>query len=80
MIVVAEIRGVYSSPVLHTHSARPFGNAISMLIDAQVHLNDYHESTRRPTVENVKLLFEQMAAHKVDHAVVLTSYKAEHHR
>lgn len=50
-----------------------------MLIDCHVHLNNYYteggESPPRPTKENVALLFETMAAHGVDHAVVLTSYK-----
>lgn len=48
-----------------------------MLIDAHVHLNNYHESTRRPTRENVEDLFAKMAQHGVDHAVVLTSYKVD---
>jgi len=48
-----------------------------MLIDCHVHLNNYYtEEGRhpRPTHENVDLLFEEMEAHGVDHAVVLTSY------
>jgi predicted TIM-barrel fold metal-dependent hydrolase len=48
-----------------------------MLIDCHVHLNNYHENERRPTVENVRALFEKMADHEVDHAVVLTSYKVD---
>jgi len=48
-----------------------------MLIDCHVHLNNYHESTRRPTRENVDDLFAKMAEHGVDHAVVLTSYKVD---
>lgn len=47
------------------------------LIDAHVHLNNYHESTRRPTVQNVQELFTQMERCGIDHAVVLTSYKAD---
>lgn len=47
------------------------------LIDAHVHLNNYHESTRRPTKENVHTLFEQMAEVGIDHAVVITSYKVD---
>ena len=47
------------------------------LIDAHVHLNNYHEATRRPTVENVRELFAMMAQHAVDHAVVITSYKVD---
>jgi predicted TIM-barrel fold metal-dependent hydrolase len=49
----------------------------SMLIDCHVHLNNYHESERRPTKENVQELFDKMAQHGVDHAVVLTSYKVD---
>jgi predicted TIM-barrel fold metal-dependent hydrolase len=49
-----------------------------MLIDCHVHLNNYYteggENTR-PTEENVKRLFDTMAASGVDHSVVLTSYK-----
>jgi len=48
-----------------------------MLIDCHVHLNNYHESTRRPTVENAQRLFETMEKHGVDHAVVLTSYRVD---
>jgi len=48
-----------------------------MLIDCHVHLNNYHESTRRPTTENAKALFEEMSAQGVDHAVVITSYKVD---
>ncbi|HUH05615.1 MAG TPA: amidohydrolase family protein [Kofleriaceae bacterium] len=48
-----------------------------MLIDCHVHLNNYHESTRKPTKENVASLFAEMEAHGVDHAVVLTSYKVD---
>ncbi len=48
-----------------------------MLIDCHVHLNSYHEATRHPTTQNVKALFAAMAAHGVDHAVVLTSYKVD---
>ena len=47
------------------------------LIDAHVHLNNYHEATRRPTAENVADLLEKMKECGVDHAVVLTSYKVD---
>jgi predicted TIM-barrel fold metal-dependent hydrolase len=50
------------------------------LIDCHVHLNNYHESTRRPTTENVKDLFAKMAEHGVEHAVVITSYKVDFDR
>ena len=48
-----------------------------MLIDCHVHLNNYYTEEGkhpRPTKENVDLLFQEMEAHGVDHAVVLTSY------
>lgn len=47
------------------------------LIDVHVHLNNYHEATRRPTAENVQDLFAKMAEVGVDHAVVITSYKLD---
>lgn len=48
-----------------------------MLIDSHVHLNNYYTEEGkhpRPTRENVDLLFSEMEAHGIDHAVVLTSY------
>jgi len=52
-----------------------------MLIDCHVHLNNYYNGddtgngpNRRPTEENVRRLWDAMAANGVDHAVVLTSY------
>ncbi len=47
------------------------------LIDCHVHLNNYHETSRRPTKENVEDLFAKMEERGVDHAVVLTSYKVD---
>ncbi|MCB9879249.1 MAG: amidohydrolase family protein [Planctomycetes bacterium] len=47
------------------------------LIDAHVHLNNYHESTRKPTVENVRELIAKMDDIGVDHAIVITSYKVD---
>jgi len=49
----------------------------AMLIDCHVHLNNYHETSRRPTNEHVQELFEKMAEWEVDHAVVLTSYRVD---
>ncbi len=50
----------------------------TMLIDCHVHLNDYHkEGVVKPTQEHVQTLFDEMAKHGVDHAVVLTSYKVD---
>lgn len=48
-----------------------------VLIDCHVHLNNYHESSRRPTEENLDDLLLKMGQHDVDHAVVITSYKAD---
>jgi len=48
-----------------------------MLIDCHVHLNNYHESERRGTIDNVRELFDKLDENGVDHAVVLTSYKAD---
>ncbi|MEZ4236182.1 MAG: amidohydrolase family protein [Myxococcota bacterium] len=47
------------------------------LIDVHVHLNNYHESTRRPTVDNVRELFAKMDDSGIDHAVVITSYRVD---
>ena len=47
------------------------------LIDCHIHLNNYHESTRRPTTDNIQDLFDKMAQYRVDHAVVITSYKVD---
>ncbi len=47
------------------------------LIDCHVHLNNYHDSDRRPTTENVARLLGEMDASGVDHAVVLTSYRRD---
>lgn len=47
------------------------------LIDAHVHLNNYHEATRRPTAEHARELFAKMDEIGVDHAVVITSYKVD---
>ena len=47
------------------------------LIDAHVHLNNYHESTRRPTPDHARELFAQMDESGIDHAVVISSYKVD---
>lgn len=46
-----------------------------MLVDAHVHLNNYHEGSSVPARENCRRLFAKMDEHGVDHAVVITSYK-----
>ncbi len=48
-----------------------------MLIDCHVHLNNYTENPGRPTKENVRELFAAMDRNKIDHAVVLTSYRVD---
>jgi hypothetical protein len=53
------------------------GYDAGMIIDAHVYLNNVHANSGRPTVQNVHELFEKMAEHGVDHAVVHTSYKVD---
>ena len=48
-----------------------------MLIDCHVHLNRYHEGQAGTSRDKADRLFEEMAKHGVDHAVVLTSYKVD---
>jgi len=62
-----------------TGGTRCYGSAMEPqhLVDVHVHLNNYHDATRRPTKENVQELFAKMAEVGVDHAVVITSYKAD---
>jgi hypothetical protein len=48
-----------------------------MIIDAHVYLNNVHTKVGRPTVQNVRELFEKMDEHGIDHAVVHTSYKID---
>lgn len=47
------------------------------IVDAHVHLNNYHEDTRRPTKENVAELLAKMEEQQIHHAVVITSYKVD---
>jgi len=47
------------------------------IVDAHVHLNNYHAATRRPTAENVAELLAKMEQERVHHAVVITSYKVD---
>jgi uncharacterized protein len=51
-----------------------------VLIDAHVHLNNYHEGMAHPTAEQVRDLFAKMDERGVDHAVVITSYKVSPER
>jgi len=53
----------------------PRALVVPVLIDAHVHLNNYHEESRQPTIENLRSLFAKMDEWRVDHAVVITSYK-----
>lgn len=48
-----------------------------MLIDAHVHLNDYHSDQEEAAPRRVEALWEKMASRGVDHAVVITSYKVD---
>ena len=50
------------------------------LIDVHVHLNNYHETTRRPVQQQVDDLIGRMNHSEVDHAVVITSYKVDDDR
>ncbi len=47
------------------------------LIDVHVHLNNYHETTRAPTMAKVQDLFDKMEEVGVDHAIVITSYRVD---
>jgi len=47
------------------------------LIDAHVHLNNYHEATRRPVRENIADLRSKMTECGIDHAVVISSYRID---
>ena len=47
------------------------------IVDAHVHLNNYHEATRRPTKENVAELLDKMTELRIHHGVVITSYKVD---
>ncbi len=51
-----------------------------MLIDAHVHLNNYHKGEAVPVQRQVGELFAKMAERGVDHAVVITSYKVDDDR
>ena len=48
-----------------------------MLVDAHVHLNNYHETDAQPVQAQCHELFAKMAERGVDHAVVITSYKVD---
>jgi uncharacterized protein len=51
-----------------------------MIIDVHTHLNNYDESQIVPVEKCLAQLQESMAYNKVDHAMVLTSYKVNEHR
>ncbi len=51
-----------------------------MLIDAHVHLNEYHGGDPTPLPQQVEGLWQKMEQRGVDHAVVITSYKVDDHR
>jgi uncharacterized protein len=58
-------------------AARYSAHMARYLIDAHVHLNNYHEAERRPTTEHVRELLSKMEELNIDHAVVITSYKVD---
>ena len=49
------------------------------LIDCHIHLNNYHETSRRPTTENIKDLLDKMDQHGVDHAVRIGNRRPDDH-
>lgn len=51
-----------------------------MIIDVHTHLNNYHEETVVSIEQCLEQLQESMAHSKVDHALILTSYKVNEHR
>jgi len=51
-----------------------------MIIDVHTHLNNYDETQVVPLAKCLDQLHESMAYNKVDHAMVLTSYKVNEHR
>ena len=51
-----------------------------MIIDVHTHLNNYDEDQDVPLQENLAKLQESMSYNKVDHVLVLSSYKVNQHR
>ena len=51
-----------------------------MIIDVHTHLNNYEESRTEPAERRLEELQESMRYNKVDHALVLSSYKTNEHR
>jgi len=51
-----------------------------MIIDVHTHLNNYDESQVVPLEQRLEQLQESMRFNKVDHVLVLTSYKVNSHR
>ena len=51
-----------------------------MIIDVHTHLNNYHEDKVLPVQESLDNLLGQMQENKVDHSLILTSYKVNEHR
>lgn len=50
------------------------------IIDCHVHLNNYHETERAPTEENIQRLRDQMDKWHLDHVIVLSSYRVNEDR
>lgn len=51
-----------------------------MIIDVHTHLNNYDEDKRRPVEVCLEAMLQTMEENRVDHAMVLTSYKVNEHR
>ncbi len=51
-----------------------------MIIDVHTHLNNYDEDQKRPVEVCLEAMLETMRDNKVDHAMILTSYKVNEHR
>jgi len=51
-----------------------------MIIDVHTHLNNYHEEQVRSVTECLETLQGSMEKNRIDHALVLTSYKVTEHR
>ena len=51
-----------------------------MIIDVHTHLNNYEEDKRRPVEVCLEAMLQTMQENRVDHAMVLTSYKVNEHR
>lgn len=51
-----------------------------MIIDVHTHLNNYQEDQHRPIEVCLEAMQEAMRENRIDHALILTSYKVNEHR